>query len=229
MAGKNILLVDDEKNIRELLDYNLKKEGYNTFKAATGEHALEIAGAEKIDLVILDLMLPGIDGLEVCKILKNEDETSSIAIIMLTAKEEESDVIVGLELGADDYITKPFSPKVLLARIKAVLRRKAEKQDKKQFIKIDELVINSDKHIVSFAGKPIELTKIEFNILRILAANPGRVFTRDQLLDRAWGENTYIVDRAVDVHIRRLRSKLGGAAKLIATIRGVGYKFLDDE
>jgi phosphate regulon transcriptional regulator PhoB len=229
MAKKKILVVDDEKDILELLEYNLEKEGYEVFKAITGEEALELVKRKNPDLIILDLMLPDVDGLEVCKILKRDMRTDSIPIIMLTAKGEESDIIVGLELGADDYITKPFSPKALIARVKAVLRRLKEKLEPKEVIQIEDLIIDISKHKVTLKGKLVELTKIEFNLLKCLTSNPGRVFTRDQLLDRAWGEETYIVDRAVDVHIRRLRKKLKSASKFIVTIRGMGYKFESDE
>lgn len=225
MAKKKILVVDDEKDIIELLEYNLKKEGYEVVGATTGERALELTERETPNLIILDLMLPGMDGLEVCKILKKSTKTASVPVIMLTAKGEESDIIVGLELGADDYITKPFSPKVLVARVRAVLRRLEEQEKPKETIQIHDLTINIPKHEVTLKGKPIELTKIEFNLLRCLASNPGRVFTRDQLLNKVWGDEIFIVDRAVDVHIRRLRKKLKTASKFIVTIRGIGYKF----
>jgi len=225
MAKKKILVVDDEKDILELLEYNLEKEGYEVFKAMTGEEALELTRRKTPDLIILDLMLPGLDGLEVCKILKRNTRIASIPIIMLTAKGEESDIIVGLELGADDYITKPFSPKVLIARVRTVLRRLEEKLKPKEVIQIEGLTIDASRHEVTLKGKPIELTKIEFSLFRCLASNPGRVFTRDQLLDRAWPDETFIVDRAVDVHIRRLRKKLRTASKFIVTVRGIGYKF----
>lgn len=231
MAKKKILVVDDEKDILELLEYNLEKEGYEVLKATTGEEALELTEKKLSDLIILDLMLPDLDGLEVCKILKRNTKTALIPIIMLTAKGEESDIIVGLELGADDYITKPFSPKVLIVRVKAVLRRVEEKLRLKEVIQIEDFTIDISRHKVTLKGKPIELTKTEFNLLKCLALNPGRIFTRDQLLGRAWGEGTMIVDRAVDVHIRRLRKKLKTASKLIVTIRGIGYKFkeLDED
>ena len=225
MRKKKILVVDDEEDIVELLEYNLKKEGYQVFKAMTGEEALELAKGEAPDLIILDLMLPGLDGLEVCKILKKDTRTDSIPIVMLTAKGEESDIIIGLELGADDYITKPFSPKVLLARVKTVLRRSEEKLLPKKVLQIEDLTIDIPNYKLMLKGKPIKLTKTEFNLLKCLAANPGRVFTRDQLLNKVWGEETFIGDRAIDVHIRRLRKKLGRASKFIVTVRGVGYKF----
>jgi phosphate regulon transcriptional regulator PhoB len=225
MAKKKILVVDDKKDILELLEYNLEKEGYQIFRAMTGEEALARVKREAPDLIVLDLMLPGLDGLEVCKQLKKDTKTDSIPIIMLTAKGEESDIIVGLELGADDYITKPFSPKVLIARVKTVLRRFEEKISPREVIKIDDLTIDIPKHKVTLKEKPVELTTTEFNLLRCLAANPARVFTREQLLDSAWGKETFVVDRAVDVHIRRLRKKLRTAAGRIVTVRGIGYRF----
>ena len=225
MAKKKILVVDDEKDILELLEYNLERQGFEILKTMTGEEALELVKRKNPDLIILDLMLPDLDGLEVCKILKKDTKIASLPIIMLTAKGEESDIIVGLELGADDYITKPFSPKVLIARVKVVLRRLEERLKPKEVIQIEGLTIDTLRHNVMLKGKLVKLTKIEFNLLKCLVSDPGRVFTRDQLLDRAWGEGTFIVDRAVDVHIRKLRKKLKTASKFIVTIRGIGYKF----
>ncbi|KAF0119198.1 MAG: response regulator with CheY-like receiver domain and winged-helix DNA-binding domain [bacterium] len=225
MTKKKILVVDDERDILELLKYNLEKEGYQVFKVTTGEEAIEVVKRELPDLIILDLMLPAMDGLEVCKILKQDMRTGSIPIIMLTAKGEESDIIVGLKLGADDYITKPFSIKVLIARVKTALRIIEDKKSPKEIIQIENLTIDIPKHKVMLKGKPLELTATEFNLLKCLASNPGRVFTRDQLLSRAWKEETFIIDRTVDVHIRRLRKKLKAAAGLIDTVRGIGYKF----
>ncbi|MCK4858998.1 MAG: response regulator [Candidatus Omnitrophica bacterium] len=229
MRKKKILIVDDEKDILELLKYNLEKAGYSVLTAKSGEQALESVKKEKIDLILLDLMLPKIDGLEVSKILKRDNQTEFIPIIMLTAKGEESDIIIGLELGADDYITKPFSPKVLVARVKAVLRRLEEKLESKKVIQIEGLSIDILNYKLMLEGKPIKLTKIEFNLLRCLVTNPGQVFTRDQLLNKAWNEETFIGDRTIDVHIRRLRKKLKSASKFIATVRGIGYKFESDE
>jgi len=225
MAKKKILVVDDEKDILELLEYNLEKEGYEILKAMTGEEALELVKRKNPDLIILDLMLPDVDGLEVCKMLKKAPKTGSIPIIMLTAKGEESDIIVGLELGANDYITKPFSPGVLIARVKAILRRREGELKPKEIIQVEGLTIDLPGHKVTLKGEPVELTTTEFNLLECLASNPGHVFTRDQLLDSAWGEETFILDRAVDVHIRRLRKKLKAASGWIITVRGIGYKF----
>ncbi|MCK4431972.1 MAG: response regulator transcription factor [Candidatus Aminicenantes bacterium] len=227
MAKDKILVVDDEKDIIELIRYNLEKEGLKVITATSGEEAIRRSLNENPQLIVLDLMLPGIDGLEVCRILKRETKTSSIPIVMLTVKSDETDIVVGLELGADDYITKPFSPRILAARVKAILRRKEPKEEKAEIIKIGPLTINLAKYQVSLKNKPLSLTSTEFKILAFLAQNKGKVFTRDQLLDKAWKEESFVVDRTVDVHIRRLRQKLGPASYLIETIRGVGYKFKD--
>jgi two-component system alkaline phosphatase synthesis response regulator PhoP len=227
MVREKILVVDDEKDIIELIRYNLEKEGLKVITASSGEEAIRRASNENPQLIILDLMLPGIDGLEVCRILKRETQTSSIPIIMLTVKSDETDIVVGLELGADDYITKPFSPRILTARVKAMLRRKQPEEEKAEIIKIGPLTINLAKYQVSIKNKPLSLTSTEFNILAFLAQNKGKVFSRDQLLDKAWKAESFVVDRTVDVHIRRLRQKLGPASDLIETIRGVGYKFKD--
>lgn len=227
MAREKILVVDDEKDIIELIRYNLEKEGLKVITATSGEEAIRRASNENPQLIVLDLMLPGIDGLEVCRILKRETKTSSIPVVMLTVKSDETDIVVGLELGADDYITKPFSPRILAARVKAILRRKEPKEEKAEIIKIGPLTINLAKYQVSLKNKPLSLTSTEFKILAFLAQNKGKVFTRDQLLDKAWKEESFVVDRTVDVHIRRLRQKLGPASYLIETIRGVGYKFKD--
>ncbi len=228
MKKEKILIIDDEKDIIKLISYNLEKEGYRIISALDGERGLEIIFKEKPDLIILDLMLPGLDGLELCKILKRNEETSSIPIIMLTAKGEEADIVVGLELGADDYITKPFSPRVLLARVKAVLRRVRDLKKEEKVIKINDLIIDLDKHIVTLKGKKLNLTLTEFNILKFLAQNRGRVFTRNQLLDKVWEGEGFVIDRTVDVHIRRIRQKLGEASFFIETIRGVGYRFINE-
>ena len=227
MTKEKILVIDDEKDIIELVRYNLEKEGFKVISAKNGEKALQLAFKEAPEMIILDLMLPGIDGLEVCRALKRNDQTSSIPIIMLTAKGGETDIVVGLELGADDYITKPFSPRVLLARVKAVLRRMEAKKEESKVIKINQLTIDLTRHRATLKGKPLALTSTEFNLLTLLARNRGLVFTRDQLLDKAWKEGSFVVDRTVDVHIRRLRQKLGQASHLIETIRGVGYRFKD--
>ena len=224
MPKGRILIVDDEEDILSLVEYNLKKEGYRTIGVKTGEAALQLVEEETPDLIILDLMLPEMDGLEVCRILKSNENTSDIPIIMLTAKGEETDIVVGLEIGADDYVTKPFSPRVLLARTKALLRRKTKEPISKEIIQVENLVIDTGKYLVTIEGKPISLTSTEFNLLRFLAQHRGKVFTRNQLLDNVWKDETFVIDRTVDVHIRSLRKKLGSAANLIETVRGVGYR-----
>lgn len=225
MSKEKILVVDDEQDLVKLVRFNLEKDGYKVISAFNGEDALFLARKERPALIILDLMLPGIDGLEVCKKLKADQELTNIAIIMLTAKGEESDITVGLKLGADDYVTKPFSPKELLARIQAVLRRTKISSSTKDYIEIDDLIINMHKHEVTIKNEIIPLTLTEFKILHQLASKPGRVFTRDQLLDAISGSETFVVDRTIDVHIASLRKKLSAFANRIITIRGIGYKF----
>jgi len=226
MPGEKILVVDDEENIRELVRYNLAREGYQVTTVGSGEEALKQAGAKPPDLIVLDLMLPGMDGFAVCRQLKNDSHTAHIPIVMLTVKGEESDIVVGLELGADDYITKPFSPMVLLARIKAVLRRK-EKEPiaESDVMTIGDLTIHPGRHEVLVQGKPAELTATEFRILHLMARKPGWVFTRYQIVDAARGENIAVTDRSVDFHITSLRRKLGPCSDYIETVWGVGYRF----
>ncbi|NOX97944.1 MAG: response regulator transcription factor [Nitrospirae bacterium] len=226
MAREKILVVDDEKDIGELIEYNLGKEGYRVITAYDGEEVLKRLRGDLPQLILLDIMLPGIDGLEVCRILKRDPRTSGIPIIMLTAKGEEADIVAGLELGADDYVTKPFKVRELLARVRTVLRRLSARVEERKVIKVGALGIDSTKHEVVLKGKPLELTSTEFNLLKCLASNPGRVFTRAQLLNKVWGEEKLVIDRTVDVHIRRLRQKLRSASSYIITVRGVGYKFV---
>ena len=226
MVKENILVVEDEENILELVEYNFKKEGYRVQTAMTGEEALEAVSANAPDLIVLDLMLPGIDGLEVCRRLKRESRTQHIPIVMLTAKGEESDIVTGLELGADDYITKPFSPRILTARIRAVLRRKSQKEPgENDPLETGRLVIHPGRHEVLVDGKPVELTYTEFRVLHLLARRPGWVYTRYQIVDAVRGPDYPVTDRAVDVQIVGLRKKLGSAGACIKTVRGVGYKF----
>jgi len=224
---EKILIVEDEKDIVKMLEYNLKKEGFRTISARDGEDALEYAVREHPDLIILDLMLPGMDGLEVCKELKKESKTALTPIIMLTAKAQESDKVVGLELGADDYVTKPFSPRELIARIKAVLRRAKEKEKFPELLKLGDLVIDLAKIAVSVKDKPVELTAKEFELLKTLIKAKGRVLSRDYLLDTIWGFDhaVEIKTRTVDVHIRTLRKKLKSEAKRIVTVKNYGYRF----
>ena len=221
---EKILVVDDEEDILELVRFNLARAGYHVDCAMTGNSALEKAMKNRPDLIILDLMLPDLDGLEVCKILKGAPETSGIPVIMLTARGEEADIVVGLELGSDDYISKPFSPRVLLARVKAVLRRKAEKANPGDVIQIHNLLIDPGRRKVLVAGSEVELTYMEFEILHLLAEKPGWVFSREQIIDAVKGEDYAVTDRSVDVQIAGLRKKLGKAGEYIETVRGAGYR-----
>jgi two-component system, OmpR family, alkaline phosphatase synthesis response regulator PhoP len=228
MPKETILVVDDEEDILELIKYNLTRESYQVACAATGEDAIAKAKRKLPDLILLDLMLPGIDGLEVCKLLKNDAKTEHIPIIMLTAKTEETDIVSGLEVGADDYITKPFSPKVLTARVRTMLRRKTKvTSDNTQTIKIHELLIDPKRHEVLVAGKAIAVSFTEFAILHCLVKRPGIVFSRYQIVDAIRGSDYPVTDRSIDVQIVSLRKKLGAAAEHLETIRGVGYKFRD--
>jgi two-component system phosphate regulon response regulator PhoB len=226
MANERILVVEDEKDIFELIRFNLAREGYVVTGATSGEKALKQISVELPDLVVLDLMLPGIDGLSVAKKIKNNPETEGLPIVMLTAKTEDSDIVSGLEIGADDYITKPFSPRVLIARIRAVLRRKIDRKDgDNSMIRVHNLEIHSGRREVKVSGKPVELTYSEFCILSFLANKPGWVFTRYQIVDAIRGDDYPVTDRSVDVQIVGLRKKLGSAGKYIETVRGVGYRF----
>ncbi|MCD6297167.1 MAG: response regulator [Deltaproteobacteria bacterium] len=226
MAKEKILIVDDEPDILELLRFNLSREGYQVSSAASGEDALSMAQSEIPDLIVLDLMLPGIDGLEVTKFLKNNPGTKDIPIVMLTAKGEEADIVTGLELGADDYITKPFSMRVLIARVKAVLRRKVkEYPEEDAAIRIHDLSIHPGRHEVLVSGKTVRLTFTEFGMLHFLAKRPGWVFTRNQIMDAVKGDDYFVTDRSVDVQIVGLRKKLGTAGPYIETVRGIGYRF----
>ncbi|MFN3530966.1 MAG: response regulator [Candidatus Brocadia sp.] len=225
MSNEKILVVDDEQDLVKLIRYHLEKEGYKVISAFNGGDALFLTRKERPELVILDLMLPGIDGLEVCKKLKADQELAHTAIIMLTAKGEEADITIGLKLGADDYMTKPFSPKELVARVQAVLRRTQSTVTIKDYIEIEGLTIDLHKHEVTIKNEPIPLTLTEFRLLHQLASKPGRVFTRDQLLDAVSGPETCVIDRTIDVHIASLRKKLKTFANRIITIRGIGYKF----
>jgi two-component system alkaline phosphatase synthesis response regulator PhoP len=226
MAKEHIMAVEDEEDILELLTYNLAREGYRVSGLTSGEECLQAARAGLPDLILLDLMLPGIDGLEVCRQLKQTAMTRQVPIIMLTAKSEEADVVTGLELGADDYITKPFSPRVLLARLRAVLRtRRGAPPEEGAVVNIHELTINIGCHEVLVEGRPVDLTASEFRLLHMMALKPGWVFTRPQIVAGVHGDNYAVSDRAVDVQIVTLRKKLGRAARYIETVRGVGYRF----
>ena len=221
----HILVIEDEEDILELITYNLRKEGYDVSGTSSGEGGLEKVREINPHLVVLDLMLPGIDGFEVCRNLKSDQKSDNIPIIMLTAKGEEADIVTGLESGADDYITKPFSPRVLLARIKAVLRRHQQKKDH-EVISFRELSIDSGRHEVRINGRLVQLTVTEFRILRYLLSTPGRVFTRDQIVHAVHEHDFAVSARAVDVQIVALRKKLG-QKDIIETIRGIGYRLND--
>jgi two-component system alkaline phosphatase synthesis response regulator PhoP len=226
MLKKRILVVEDEEDILELVRYNLSREGYEVLCTTSGEEALKITSSEALDLIVLDLMLPGIDGLEVAKTLQNDPKTPQIPIIMLTAKGEEADIVTGLELGADDYVTKPFSPRILTARIRAVLRRKTIKpSDETSVIQHHGLTIHPGRRDVRIHGKLVELTYTEFQVLYYLAKRPGWVFTRYQIVEAVRGDDYPVTDRSVDVQVVGLRKKLGTFGKYIETVRGVGYRF----
>jgi len=223
---KNVLIVDDEPDLVELVSYNLKKDGFQVATAPDGGVALEKARKKNFDLIILDLMLPGIQGIELCRILRNDPKTERVPIIMLTAKGDEADRIKGLETGADDYMAKPFSPRELVARVKAVLRRSSEQMAAGKTITLGDLVINTETFMVSKRNKPMELSATEFRLLLYLVQRRGRVFSRDQLLDAVWKGETYVEPRTVDVHIRRLRTQIEDDPSepvYVKTRRGIGY------
>ena len=226
MANRTILAVEDEEDLLELICFNLTKEGFQVKGVTSGEDALRLARTTSPDLLLLDLMLPGINGLDVCRMLKREPATQQMPIIIVTAKGEESDIVTGLELGADDYITKPFSPKVLLARVRAVLRRReAAPVEEAGTIRLHNLTIDAGRHKVAVDGQPVELTFTEFQILSLLARRAGWVFTRYQIVDAVRGEDYAVTERSVDVHLVALRKKLGTAGGHLETVRGVGYRF----
>lgn len=226
---KNILAVDDDPDILTLIRYNLEKEGYKVFTAESGEAALEKARKSKADLLILDLMMPGMDGLEVCRILKSDAATRGIPVMMLTAKSEETDIVVGLELGGDDYLTKPFSPKVLAARVRALLRRGENTVLPGARLSFGPISVDPERHEVLVDAKPLSLTVTEFNLLKCFVSRPGKVFSREALLNQAWPDDAMVVDRAVDVHILGLRKKMGKYADWIETVRGMGYRLKAEE
>ena len=231
VAKTQILIIEDEEDIRELVRYNLERENLAVTEAESGEAGLKSASQKKPDLILLDLMLPGKDGLQICRELKRNEATRDIPVVMMTAKGEESDIITGLELGAEDYIVKPFSPKVMVARIKAVLRRKAAVpvSDAEDVLNIQGIMIHPGRHEVSVSGKPVDLTASEFGILHFLARRPGWVFTRYQIVDAVHGEDYPVTERSVDVQIVGLRKKLKKAGDAIETVRGIGYRFKDGE
>ena len=230
---KSILIVEDDEDIQQLVGYNLIKAGFQVEYADSGEEALGKIKKQYPDLILLDIMLPGMDGIEVCKVLRTENETAEIPIIMLTAKGEETDIVEGFELGADDYITKPFSPKILLSRIKAVLRRKVKEEaapstpERGEVIKTENIIINPGRYEVTVDDQQVNLTPTEFGILKLLAKRPGWVFSRQQIIDEVRGYDYMITPRAIDVQVFSLRKKMGDAGKKIETVRGIGYRFND--
>lgn len=231
MARGKIVVIEDEADIREVIEHNLLREGFEASASADGEKGLRLVQKESPDLVLLDLMLPGMDGLDVCRELKADSRTQAIPVIMVTAKGEESDIVLGLGIGADDYVTKPFSPKELIARVKAVLRRgpMSQEGDGREKITRGDVVIDLGRHEVLIEGQPAVFTATELRLLHFLASHPGRVFTRSRLLSKVFGDDSFVIDRNIDVHIRSIRKKLGAHRDLIETIRGVGYRFQDIE
>ncbi|HKK70194.1 MAG TPA: response regulator [Candidatus Krumholzibacteria bacterium] len=231
MSRERIIAIEDEPDILEVIQYNLRREGYEVAGVENGEDGLNLVRKENPDLVLLDLMLPGMDGLEVCRRLKYESATRGIPVIMVTAKGEESDVVLGLEVGADDYLTKPFGPRELVARVRAVLRRanvRVEDEGPHRVV-FGELTIDPSRHEVVRSGELVDLTATEFRLLHFLASHPGKVFSRQRLVKEAIGEDAYILERNIDVHVRAIRKKLGDDADYISTVRGVGYRFRDIE
>ena len=223
-----VVIVEDEPDIYEALTYSLQHEGYRVWSEVDGRRGLELIREKTPDLVLLDLMLPGVDGMEVCRQIKSDPVVKGTCIIMVTAKGEESDVLVGLGFGADDYVTKPFKTRELLARVRAVLRRGRLRDDEaRDVLRCGELTVDSLRHEVAHAGTRVQLTATEFRLLRFLATNPGRVFTRDQLLNQIIGDNAVVIDRNIDVHVRAIRRKLGAGRDHIETLRGVGYRFVE--
>jgi two-component system phosphate regulon response regulator PhoB len=225
VSGKRILVVEDERDIVELLRYNLTKNGYQVTAALTGEDAVRLARQSPPDLILLDLMLPGMDGLDVCRLLKGDPQTAGIPIIMTTAKGEEADIVTGLEMGAHDYICKPFSPRVLIARVRVCLRRTREPvDDDNAVVQYRDIAVDPTRHQVRLGDRPIELTATEFRLLHFMARRPGWVFTRTQLIDAVRGDSYSVTERAVDVQIVGLRRKLEQHGEYLETVRGVGYR-----
>lgn len=228
MSKGIVLVIDDEADLIDLVRYNLEKEGFGVIGAGDGESGLSLAAREKPDLIVIDLMLPGMDGLEVCRMLRAESGTSRIPIIMLTAKASESDRVVGLELGADDYVTKPFSPRELTARVKALIRRSSSFHQQAAIIRRGRLTIDPGSHEVFCGEKAVELTATEYHLLHFLASHPGYVYSRSAIIDGALGRDITVLERTIDVHVMALRRKLGKCGEWIETVRGFGYKFREE-
>ena len=230
MSQRKIVVIEDEPDILEAIQYNLEREGFRVIAVARGDEGLKTVVREGPDLLLLDLLLPGLDGLEVCRQLKMDPVTQNVPIIMVSAKGEESDIVLGLGVGADDYVTKPFKPKELIARVRAVLRRGTYREDAgSDRVVFGPLVVDATRHEVRLDGSRVTLTPTEFRLLHLLASHPGRVFTRDLLVTRVIGDGAAVIDRNIDVHVRSIRKKLGSHRHLIDTIRGVGYRFQDEE
>ncbi len=228
MSRQSVLVVEDEEDIMEVIRFNLEKEGYEVHQALSGEKALQVIENNLPSLVLLDLMLPGINGLDLCRIFKQNDRTKAIPVIMLTAKSEDADIVAGLEMGAEDYITKPFSPRVLLARVRTVLRRRETGvKDDSSVIQVEGMQIHPGRHEVTMGDNVVDLTPSEFRILHYLARRPGWVYSRDQIIDAIRGHGYVVTDRAIDVQVVGLRKKLGDYGKFIETVRGIGYRFRD--
>jgi len=226
-VAERILVVDDEPDLLELVRVNLDQAGYEVRTAESGREALEKLRDSPPDLVVLDLMLPDLSGTEICRQLRSDPELAQLPVIMLTAKADEVDRVVGLELGADDYVTKPFSPRELSLRVRAVLRRQRPRSDDAVVLEKESVRLDSQRHRCFVEGEEVDLTAKEFELLHGLMSRPGRVFTRDQLLERVWGSDITVTTRTIDTHLKRLREKLGPAAALIETVRGVGYRFAE--
>ena len=226
-----IAIIEDEPDIREMIEHNLSREGFDVAMAADGEAGLELVQRKGADLVLLDLLLPGLNGIEVCRRLKADAATRGIPVIIVSAKGEESDIVLGLGVGADDYVTKPFSPRELIARVRAVLRRGTlqDEEGAGKRIEREGLVVDPLRHEVRVDGLPVDFTATEFRLLHRLASHPGRVFTREQLLDSVIGDRAVVIERNIDVHVRAIRKKLANQRNLVVTIRGVGYRFRDQE
>ena len=228
MSRQSVLVVEDEEDIMEVIRFNLEKEGYEVHQALSGEKALQVIENNLPSLILLDLMLPGINGLDLCRIFKQNDRTKAIPVIMLTAKSEDADIVAGLEMGAEDYITKPFSPRVLVARVRTILRRRESGvKDDSSVIQVEGMQIHPGRHEVTMGDNVVDLTPSEFRILHYLARRPGWVYSRDQIIDAIRGHGYVVTDRAIDVQVVGLRKKLGDYGKLIETVRGIGYRFRD--
>ena len=228
MPKEKILVIDDEKDLLKLLEYNLRKEGYEVVLAETGEKGLELAGSEKPDLIVLDLMLPQIDGLEVCRLLKFDRGTRNIPVLMLTAKSSEVDQVVGLELGASDYLTKPFSVKVLLARLKNILKHKGTRREEKTALTLGALCLDRERFSLTIRGKSVGLTKKEFEILAVLMEEAGKAVPREALVETVWGAGSFVSAVSLNMHVKSLRDKLGKHQDAIETVRGIGFRFSEN-